>query len=190
MCRILHSTPIDRTRDVSYSLFHPYRQDLWCVVFFIPPLSTGPWCVVFLIPSLSTGLVMCRFLDSIPIDKTRDVSYSLSRPYRQDPWCIVFFIPPLSTGPVMCRILYSTPIDRTRDVSYSLFHPYRQGPVMCRWLGSHLIHVPSTGPLPRQHVDIRTKARKGRLRCYTIWTSLLMSYESLWQELNGSVELQ
>ena len=27
MCRILYSTPTDRTRDVSCSLFHPYRQD-------------------------------------------------------------------------------------------------------------------------------------------------------------------
>ena len=27
MCRNLYCTPIGRTRDVSYSLFHPYRQD-------------------------------------------------------------------------------------------------------------------------------------------------------------------
>ena len=56
---------------------------------------------------------------STPIDRTRDVSYSLFYPYRQDMRCVVFFIPPLSTGHAMCRIFYSTPIDRTRDVSYS-----------------------------------------------------------------------
>ena len=82
MCRSLYSTPIDRTRDVSYSLFHPYRQDPWCVVFFIPS-------------------------------------------YQQDAWCVIFFIPPLSTGPVMCHILYSTPIDGIRDVSLARF-PFNQ----------------------------------------------------------------
>ena len=164
MSRIIYSTPIDRTRDVLYYLFHPYRQDPWCVVFFISPLSTGP--------------VMCRFLYSTPIDKTRDVSFSLFLPYRQDPvmsrifystflfhlyrqdlWCVVLFIPPLSTGPVMCRIIYSTPIDRTRD-------------------------------LHGQHVAIRTKPERDGCVVAVIFTSLLMSYESLWQEFNGSVELQ
>ena len=113
MRRILYSTPIDRTRDVSYSLFHPYRQDPWCVLYsLLHPYRQDPWCV----------------------------SYSLFHPYRQDPWCVVFFIPPLSAGPVMCRILYSTPIDRTRDV-----------------LGSPLFNVPSTRPVSGQHV-VMTKA--------------------------------
>ena len=136
---IVSSIPIDRTRDVSYSLSHPYRQDSWCVVFFIPPLSTWSMVCLFFIPPLSTGPVMCRILysilstgpvmcriaDSIPTERTRYVSYSLFHPYRQDPSCVVFFISPLSTGPVMCRILYFTPIDRTRDVPLARF-PFNQ----------------------------------------------------------------
>ena len=155
MCCIIYSTPIDRTRDVSFSLFHPYRQDPWCVVFFIPPLSTRP--------------VMCRFLYSSPIDRTRswvvffippfystsidrtcDVSYYLFHPYRQDLWCVVLFIPPLSTGPVMCRIIYSTPIDRTRDVSLAQF-PFNQRAVK--------------RSSPRATRGYQNEARKGRLCC-------------------------
>ena len=141
-------------------------------------------------------IVMCRFLYSTPIDRTRDESYYLFHPYRQDPWCVVLFIPPLSTGPVMCRFLYSTPIDKTRDVSYYLFHPYRQDPwcvglfipplstglVMCRWLGSPLINMPSRGPLHGQHVAIRMKARKGRLRCYS---NIYFITPELWKFVAG-----
>ena len=170
MCRFLYSTPIDRTRDESYYLFHPYRQDPWCVVLFIPPLSTGP--------------VMCRFLYFTPIDRTSDVSFSLFHPYRQDPWCVVFFIPPLSTGPghgsyflfhlfipplstgpVMCRIIYSTPIDRTRDVSDYLFHPYRQDP----WS-------------PRATRGYQNEARKGRLCCCS---NIYLITHELWKFVAG-----
>ena len=62
------------------------------------------------------------------LERARDVSCSLSHPYRRNRYVSIFFIPPLSTWPVMCRVLYSIPIDRTRDVSCSLFHPYRQDP--------------------------------------------------------------
>ena len=61
--RQLRSSPdrcILRIPSVNFESFHPYRQDPWCVVFFIPPLSTGP--------------VMCRVLYSTPVDRTRDVS--------------------------------------------------------------------------------------------------------------------
>ena len=61
---------------------------------------------------------------------------------------------------------------------------------MCRWLGSPLINVPSRGPLHGQHVAIRTKPERDGCVVAVIFTSLLMSYESLWQELNSSVELQ
>ena len=63
-----------------YSLFPLCLYSLFplCVVFFIPSLSTGP------VTSLLTG-TLCHIPYSIPIDRTRDVSYSLIHPYRQDP---------------------------------------------------------------------------------------------------------
>ena len=79
-----------------------------CVVFFIPPLSTGP--------------VMCPSLYSIPIDSTRDVLYSLLHPYRHDPFmCRILCSIPIDRTRDVCRVLYSTPIDTTRDVSLSRF---------------------------------------------------------------------
>ena len=77
----------------------------------------------------------------------------------------------------MCRIIYSTPIDRTRDVSLAQF-PFNQRAVK------------RSGPLHGQHVAIRTKPERDGCGVAVIFTSLLMSYESLWQEFNGSVELQ
>ena len=95
---------LERARDVLYSLSHPYRQNRYVSICLFHPYRHDPWCVVFFIPPLTTGPVMCRWLGAPLIH-----------------------VPTTSPLPgqhvVMCRVLYSTPIDRTRDVSCSLFHP-------------------------------------------------------------------
>ena len=75
----------------------------------------------------------------------------------------------------MCRVLYSTPIDRTRDVSLARcpFNSRADNTSSARATRGY-------GESPERDGCIIT----------AIFTSLLMSYESLWQELKGSVELQ
>ena len=75
----------------------------------------------------------------------------------------------------MCRVLYSTPIDRTRDVSLARC-PFNS-------------RADNTSSARATRGYDKSPERDGCI-ITAIFTSLLMSYESLWQELKGSVELQ
>ena len=75
----------------------------------------------------------------------------------------------------MCRVLYSIPTDKTRDVSFARcpFNSRADNKSSRR-------ATRGCDESPKMDGCIIT----------AIFTSLLMSYESLWQELKGSVELQ
>ena len=74
----------------------------------------------------------------------------------------------------MCRVLYSTPTDRTRDV------------LLARCPFNSRADKKSSRRATRGYDE--SPERDGCI-ITAIFTFLLMSYESLWQELKGSVEL-